>query len=184
MPNAVRGPAGCLRCRLLGVACDGAAPQCGACAAVSADCLPLSGPESARLLGALPQQLRTGNAAHHDFSRLSATAWKRLPTGKQFVQEASGTRHGPEGMAVGAAEPVGDNPLVAGALKEAVETYPDLEGPDNGQLPLPSSELLGCIGEAIAAQPLSESQPLSQHMHASSLLALGVLLQEYSAFLL
>ncbi|KAJ1828708.1 hypothetical protein LPJ56_000933 [Coemansia sp. RSA 2599] len=55
-------------------------------------------------------------------------------------------------------------------------------------LPLPSSDLLDCINKSIMQKEASAEQSghslINEHLNGSSLLALGVLLQEYCRYLL
>ncbi|KAJ1934537.1 hypothetical protein GGF37_006328, partial [Kickxella alabastrina] len=83
--------------------------------------------------------------------------------------------------------------LMTGPLKKAVLQYPDEERDADAQdtplpqLPLPSSELLRCICRSVAENEASrppQYPSLNEQLSGSSLLAMGVLLQEYSRFLL
>ncbi|KAJ2436808.1 hypothetical protein IWW46_005599 [Coemansia sp. RSA 2440] len=107
--------------------------------------------------------------------------------GKGRLLETTGQVRGPEDISEFTENPErlrGDVELPQ-LLRQALDEFPKEQGE---QLRLPSSELLqtigGSIAQADARQDIDDEQVLSEYMGSSSLLALGVLLQEYSRYLI
>ncbi|KAJ1851759.1 hypothetical protein LPJ57_007772 [Coemansia sp. RSA 486] len=93
--------------------------------------------------------------------------------------------------------------ILAGPLQKAIDDYPEESANDPEavrlsmagvatsppqQLPLPSSDILDCINRLVARKEASTSQvkhnSLNEQLNGSSLLALGILLQEHCRYLL
>ncbi|KAJ2530032.1 hypothetical protein GGH20_002016 [Coemansia sp. RSA 1937] len=132
-----------------------------------------------RLLGAVPQVNRRHTTA--------VKRWMKLQTSSEFLLETTGQVRGPEDISEFTENPErlrGDVELPQ-LLRQALDEFPEEQGE---QLRLPSSELLqtigGSIAQADARQDIDDEQVLSEYMGSSSLLALGVLLQEYSRYLI
>ncbi|KAJ2526201.1 hypothetical protein IWW43_006471 [Coemansia sp. RSA 1935] len=111
----------------------------------------------------------------------------KLQTSSEFLLETTGQVRGPEDISEFTENPErlrGDVELPQ-LLRQALDEFPEEQGE---QLRLPSSELLqtigGSIAQADARQDIDDEQVLSEYMGSSSLLALGVLLQEYSRYLI
>ncbi|KAJ2781676.1 hypothetical protein H4R18_002729 [Coemansia javaensis] len=175
--RAARGA--CVRCRVLGAGCDGAAAGCGRCGAAGVGCWY----PTARDAGG-----DIGTAAARNSSTPgwpSASAWTRLRASAEYLGE---TR---DDEGAGAAQHT-EQPAPAGPLGAALAQFPD--DPGDERLGLPSSELLHCIADAVARSAAEDPQQQQHHHHrhnqpgghmsGSSLLALGVLLQEHGRHLL
>ncbi|KAJ2806328.1 hypothetical protein H4R21_000910 [Coemansia helicoidea] len=182
--------AGCLRCRLLASTCDCAKAGCSACAAAGVECLQYPELESDELLGVLGRGTARGSVpAGSARGRRRLDGWVRSPAAAEFLAEEGGVLRGPECIDDFAENPArlrpasGISVVATGPLAAALERHP--EEPGAARLRLPSSELLRCISDAVARSDAEDPrQQFSEHMCGSSLLALGVLLQEYSRHLL
>ncbi|KAI9501598.1 hypothetical protein GGI25_004011 [Coemansia spiralis] len=191
----------CLRCRLTGTVCDRNSPKCTACANEYVACVLYPSTENDILFELLPQRATLAGSENRNTVRRTAGDWRRLKCSSEFLEERpDGSLRCPEDMA-----DLTDNPMrnavdqemlkrmLAKPLLRAVADHPESQMADQTQHPLPSSELLRCISQSIAR--LEASKPpldcpggqeisISECMSGSSLLALGVLLQEYSRYLL
>ncbi|KAJ1735618.1 hypothetical protein LPJ61_000456 [Coemansia biformis] len=181
---------GCLRCRLLLSACDRAQPGCSRCLGAGVDCMYFPTLEGDRLLGVLGQGIAAGNVPVDAPGWRRLADWTRNQAAAEFLAEECGLLRGPECIDDLRENPARERPasgaaaaVCTGPLKDALDSFP--EEPADPRLPLPSSELLRCISDALARSDAQDPQQLySEHMCGSSLLALGVLLQEYSQHLL
>ncbi|KAJ2246377.1 hypothetical protein GGH98_004325 [Coemansia sp. RSA 454] len=169
----------CLRCSMVGTRCDGAQPKCTICEQADVACMYVPDAGKGRLLGAVPQVNRRHTTA--------VKRWMKLQTSSEFLLETTGQVRGPEDISEFTENPErlrGDVELPQ-LLIQALDEFPEEQGE---QLRLPSSELLqtigGSIAQAGARQDIDDEQVLSEYMGSSSLLALGVLLQEYSRYLI
>ncbi|KAJ2666897.1 hypothetical protein IW148_000625 [Coemansia sp. RSA 1199] len=169
----------CLRCSMVGSRCDGAQPKCTICEQADVACMYVADAGKGRLLDAAPQANRQQTTG--------AKRWMKLQTSSEFLLETAGQVRGPEDI-----DEFTENPERLRAdvelpqlLRQALDEFPEEQGE---QMRLPSSELLQTIGRSIAQadarQDIDDEQVLSEYMGGSSLLALGVLLQEYSRFLI
>ncbi|KAJ1845114.1 hypothetical protein LPJ73_004957 [Coemansia sp. RSA 2703] len=195
----------CIRCRLLGIACDRRVPQCHACKQASVDCLIYPAMVSDRLFNLVPQRSTLGNTVTQTQMHMYPPKWTRTSAGKDIISEEPGESIIPDDI-----HSITENPLrnqsghnrleqlQAGPLEAAILNFPiesrnlnpDLDSEQSPlQTPLPSSDLLDCISRTIAQAEASRSSPpqsplLNESLGGSSLLALGVLLQEYTKHLL
>ncbi|KAJ1799910.1 hypothetical protein LPJ59_001501 [Coemansia sp. RSA 2399] len=194
---------GCLRCRLTETRCDRKDHGCTACARAKAECLAFPLIANDTLFGLPSSNLKKTNTTNTPGLKQHSVDWKLLMCSNEFLAETTpvGRMWSPEDV-----NSVNGNPdrqqieqaelskLLGQPLMKALEDHP-AQGSDDqgGRLPLPSSELLRCIGLNIAKSeagkaplegPNGKDISFSEHMGGSSLLALGVLLQEYSSFLL
>ncbi|KAJ2735377.1 hypothetical protein IW152_001603 [Coemansia sp. BCRC 34962] len=190
----------CVRCRLLEIPCNHRLPSCQACLDSSFDCMYLAPTDNDKLFRTLPVGATLGNAPTIPKAWRSSDAWKLLPTSHEFLQENDSGLHAPEDIYSTTENPLRRqleprrvDTLMSGQLQEIIGQHPEpLDAVDQAQLPLPSSELLSSISNSIARQEaerlsqqrVSKQQSLSESMSGSSLLALGILLQEYSRYLL
>ncbi|KAJ2805034.1 hypothetical protein H4R20_002255 [Coemansia guatemalensis] len=179
----------CLRCRFLGTACAGSLLRCDVCTAAGVDCLRFPVSDNDVLFDTLPKNIRHQLAGIIP-RRKFAKAWKHSPAGAEFLSgEVDKTLCTPECI-----DDLVENPArlrlapelnsrVLGApLAAALKACPEQEG---DRMPLPSSELLSCISNTFArADAAGEHESYSEHMGGGSLLAFGVLLQEYSRHLM
>ncbi|KAJ2496858.1 hypothetical protein GGH96_005544 [Coemansia sp. RSA 1972] len=169
----------CLRCSMVGTRCDGAQPKCAVCEQADVACMYVSDAGKGRLLGAAPlanRQQTTG-----------IKKWMKLQTSTEFLLETTGQMRGPEDISEFTENPErirGDVELPQ-LLRQALDEFPEEQGEE---MRLPSSGLLQTIGRSIAQadarQDIDDEQVLSEYMGSSGLLALGVLLQEYSRHLI
>ncbi|KAJ1664525.1 hypothetical protein IW140_000527 [Coemansia sp. RSA 1813] len=200
-----RGKYDCLRCRLTETPCDRQDPECSTCTDAKVECLVFPPTANDILFGLPSNRLEKTNTTNKPGLKQYSVDWKLLKCSDEFLAEHSaGSLHSPEDV-----YSLKENPdrcrieqdklmqLLGQPLKNALEDYPahGLEEDQDEKLPLPSSELLRCIGLSIAKSEASkmltpvkspDGQEIlfSEHMSGSSLLALGVLLQEYSSYLL
>ncbi|KAJ2358551.1 hypothetical protein IWW50_001028 [Coemansia erecta] len=165
---------------MLGSACDRARSGCSQCRQAGAGCMYIPAAGNGRLLGALPRPNKPQNSIP-----AGARGWMQLQASTEFLSEQPGEMRGPEDLSAFAENParIQTDAKLPRALRKVLKKHPDEQGE---QLRLPSSELLQTIGSSIAqAEAHCEGeQPLSEHMGGGSLLAMGVLLQEYSRYLL
>ncbi|KAJ2712303.1 hypothetical protein H4R19_002826 [Coemansia spiralis] len=176
----------CLRCRLLASACDCAQPVCSACAAAGVECMAFPALASdSQLLGVANGSAPAGSTP----GWRRAGDWMRSPAAAEFLSEEAGALRGPESIDDFVENPArlrpaaGLDAVSTGPLAAALDTVSAELG--TARLPPPSSELLRCISDAVARSDAEGAQQrFSEHMSGSSLLAMGVLLQEYSRHLL
>ncbi|KAJ2746653.1 hypothetical protein GGI20_001154 [Coemansia sp. BCRC 34301] len=189
----------CLRCRLLEIPCSRILPSCKECTDMSLDCAYIAPTDNDRLFKTAPVGTTTGNAPVVTGVWRTHNPWKYLQTSKEFLQEDVGQLHPSEDAYSVAENPLRQQPdpsqvrkLMSNYLQDVIDQYPDEADEGNqARLPLPSSELLASISNSIGrseAEKLMRESPtrqsLNEVMSGSSLLALGILLQEYSRYLL
>ncbi|KAJ2868829.1 hypothetical protein GGI22_000621 [Coemansia erecta] len=195
---------GCLRCRLTETRCDRKDHGCTACARAKTVCLAFPLIANDTLFGLPSSNFKRTNTTNTPGLKQYSVDWKLLKCSKEFLAEHTPVSRlwSPEDV-----NSINENPdrnqleqdklskLLGQPLRKALEDHPAQGSDDQDRrIPLPSSELLRCIGlnvaKSEAGKALLEEGPdgqdisFSEHMSGSSLLALGVLLQEYSSFLL
>ncbi|KAJ2616020.1 hypothetical protein H4S08_000981 [Coemansia sp. RSA 1365] len=179
----------CLRCRLLGINCTGTPPCCDVCSAANMDCLYLPETNNDLLFDTLPQRVRR-QLARGIQRRPPTDTWENLSASAEFLGNCvDGNLHTPECIDNLVENPARLRPapelnrrVLGGQLLAALEAFPEQEG---DRALLPSSELLSCISNTFArAVAAGVHEPHSEHMGGGSLLAYGVLLQEYCRHLM
>ncbi|KAJ1893366.1 hypothetical protein LPJ66_005806 [Kickxella alabastrina] len=169
----------CVRCRLFNIKCNLRFPQCRACKRASVECFNFQSTTYDWLFGLLPKNPTLGNFAWQSNAHSVDTPDDVSSMTENLLRNQSGIDR--------------LSALMTGPLKKAVLQYPDEERDADAQdtplpqLPLPSSELLRCICRSVAENEASrppQHPSLNEQLSGSSLLAMGVLLQEHSRFLL
>ncbi|KAJ2738472.1 hypothetical protein H4R23_001122 [Coemansia sp. Cherry 401B] len=181
----------CVRCRLTGSKCDNTVPSCAKCEQANTSCMYVAAGGSGRLIGRLPQLNLIGGTSQSGAPGRTGH-WTRLQSSCEFLSEAAGEVRAPESLddfvkpsSRAALSPEVMKTARMGLLKQALQAFPKEAFEHTEPLPLPSSELLTCIGDSIARDEAGDpNSELSDHMNGSSLLAMGVLLQEYSRYLM
>ncbi|KAJ2081809.1 hypothetical protein H4R24_002073 [Coemansia sp. RSA 988] len=153
------------------------------------DCLRLPVTDNDILFDTIPQSVQR-QFTRTVPRRALTKAWKRSSAGAEFLSNDVDERLcTPECV-----EDLVENPVrlrltpeltssvLGKPLAVALEAFPEQDGE---RMPLPSSELLSCISNTFARAAATDTQePISEHMGGGSLLAFGVLLQEYSRHLM
>ncbi|PIA17361.1 hypothetical protein COEREDRAFT_86349 [Coemansia reversa NRRL 1564] len=179
----------CLRCRLLGINCTGTPPCCDVCPAAGVDCLYFPETNNDVLFDAFPQRVRQ-QLARSIQRRPPADTWENVSASAEFLGKCiDDSLRTPECIDDFVENPARLRPapelnrrVLGGQLVAALEEFPEQEG---DRAPLPSSELLSCISNTFArAGAAGVHEPHSEHMGGGSLLAYGVLLQEYCRYLI
>ncbi|KAI8324958.1 hypothetical protein GQ54DRAFT_295786 [Martensiomyces pterosporus] len=173
----------CVRCRLLNAKCNHTWPQCDTCKRASVHCMffPLTGND--RLFGNFPRHASFGNFTRLPMAQRQSRLWTRMgAAAREFLSEQPRV-HVSEDMRNITENPLrrkADNDrlakLLSGPLKAAIERCSEEADEMASPLPLPSSELLGCINKAVVGEEASgstELQSLNESMSGSALLALG-----------
>ncbi|KAJ2614253.1 hypothetical protein EV177_002149 [Coemansia sp. RSA 1804] len=197
-----RANAFCLRCRLIGGVCTGKGVRCTACKDANVKCLIFPPTENDVLFGLPTTRRKNTNIGNKTGQKHHDVDWRLLNCSSEFLREhPNDSIRGPEDVNEVIKNPHRDRiekrklpGLLGPSLKDAIVDFraKGLQKEDK-KLPLPSSELLRCIALSIAKSEANKAPAegldgqnifLSEHMSGSSLLALGVLLQEYSNHLL
>ncbi|KAJ2453863.1 hypothetical protein EV183_001933 [Coemansia sp. RSA 2336] len=176
---------------MLGLKCAWEEKSCSLCKQNNTQCMYLPETRSGRLIDTPKHANVVGRISEHSYHR-SIQPWMLLNASHEFLSEKSGMVREPEDLSQMKENPARLWPedcephmFLSSPFAQALEEFPDDESQD---LPLPSSDLLRTISNTISRAEAQDSKleaaDYSESMNGSSLLALGVLLQEYTRYLL
>ncbi|KAJ1741643.1 hypothetical protein LPJ78_002910 [Coemansia sp. RSA 989] len=176
---------------MLGLKCAWEEKGCSLCKQNNIQCVYLPEARSGQLLDTPKHANVVGRISEHSYHR-NIQPWMLLNASREFLSEKSGMVREPEDLSQMKENPARLKPedcephmFLSSPFAQMLKEFPDDGSQD---LPLPSSDLLRTISNTISRAEARAFKPEaanhSESMNGSSLLALGVLLQEYARYLL